>query len=117
VINLDRDQVLYIPLRARWAAAIEAWGWAACGRLEEEIVAACFADLQVGGGVDWADGELGGEYLVPCRSRTGANQDACVGLFQNDMALQTKCLGPIGRELNAVAWFNRGSAIRKGSCI
>src|SRR5271157_4309316 len=93
------------------------------GGLEEEVISAHLHNLGGGGGLPASrgpsrpGGESVGEEVVPGRLGMGTDQDALVGLDQNDLVLQPEGLGPLRRKANPIPRFDHGGLGRIHRCL
>src|SRR5271165_4397634 len=87
------------------------------GELEEEVISAHLRNLGGGGGISRHGGESVGEDVVPGHFGMGTDQDALVGLDQNDLVLQPEGLGPLRRKANPIPWFDHGGPGRIHRCL
>src|SRR5271157_228992 len=93
------------------------------GGLEEEVISAHLRNLGGGGGLPASrgpcrlGGESVGEDVVPGHLGMGTDQDALVGLDQNDLVLQPEGLGPLRRKANPIPRFDHGGLGRIHCCL
>ena len=87
------------------------------GGLEEEVISAHLRNLGGGGGISRPGGESVGEDVVPGHFGMGTDQDALVGLDQNDLVLQPEGLGPLRRKANPIPRFDHGGLGRIHRCL